>query len=233
MSINIKTLTAIPTPSFHEKADKLLLAIEKQTEYAGKEVYIKSILLSDGYCVNDEEQTEIYMYMKTIGYIEFVVSGTFKIAPNGWARLEEIKELNPDSEQCFVAMWFDDSMKDIYYNTITPAIEDAGYRPHRVDQREHAEKIDDEIIAQIRRSRFIIADFTGHRGGVYYEAGFAQGLGLEVIWTCNIAHENKLHFDIRQYNCIIWNNDDLEDFRKRLTFRIESIFGKGTYKRPE
>ncbi|MFC1886373.1 hypothetical protein ACFLZM_04890, partial [Thermodesulfobacteriota bacterium] len=68
-------------------------------------------------------------------------------------------------------------------------------------------KIDDEIIAQIRRSRFIVADFTGHRGGVYYEAGFAKGLGLEVIWTCNKNDIDKLHFDIRQYNCIDWDWD--------------------------
>ncbi len=32
--------------------------------------------------------------------------------------------------------------------------------------------------------RFMIADFTGHRGGVYFEAGFAHGLGIPVIWTC-------------------------------------------------
>ena len=41
-------------------------------------------------------------------------------------------------------------------------------------------KIDDEIVAEIRRSKFIIADFShgsdGARGGVYFEAGFAHGL---------------------------------------------------------
>ena len=53
--------------------------------------------------------------------------------------------------------------------------------------------IDDEIIAEIRRSWFVVADFTcgtvPHegkevaipRGGVYYEAGFAQGLNVPLI----------------------------------------------------
>ena len=36
---------------------------------------------------------------------------------------------------------------------------------------EHINRIGDEIISQIRRSKFLIADFTGHRGGVYFEAG--------------------------------------------------------------
>jgi len=30
----------------------------------------------------------------------------------------------------------------------------------------------------------MICDLTGYRGGVYFEAGFAYGLGLEVIYTC-------------------------------------------------
>lgn len=126
-------------------------------------------------------------------------------------------------------MWFDDKMKQIYDEAFTKAIREAGYKPHRVDQREYNDKIDDEIIAQIRRSRFIVGDFTGHRGGVYYETGFAKGLGLEVIFTCRKDEIDKLHFDIRQYNCIDWETDHLIEFTKRLTNRIESVLGHGTY----
>ena len=32
--------------------------------------------------------------------------------------------------------------------------------PVRIDQKERLNKIDDEIIAEIRRSRFLVADFT-------------------------------------------------------------------------
>ena len=126
-------------------------------------------------------------------------------------------------------MWFSDEMKHIYESSISLGVLEAGYRPHRVDQREHNEKIDDEIIAQIRRSRFVLADFTGHRGGVYFEAGFAKGLNLDVIWTCREDEMDKLHFDIRQYNCIPWNPDNLSDLKKRITNRIEAVFGHGPY----
>ena len=34
--------------------------------------------------------------------------------------------------------------------------------------------IPSEIISEIKRSKFMIADLTGYRGGVYYEAGFAS-----------------------------------------------------------
>jgi len=70
---------------------------------------------------------------------------------------------------------------------------------------EHINKIGDEIISQIRRSKFLIADFTGHRGGVYFEAGLAMGLGLLVFWTCRRDDLDKLHFDIRsEVQCPLW-----------------------------
>lgn len=125
-------------------------------------------------------------------------------------------------------MWFGDNMTQVYNEAIAPAIEAAGYTPVRIDKTEHNQKIDDEIIAQIRRSKFVVADFTKHRGGVYYEAGFAQGLGLQVIWTCREDDINDLHFDTRQYNHILWNNQELPKFKDALHFRIESILGRGT-----
>jgi hypothetical protein len=94
-----------------------------------------------------------------------------------------------------------------------------------IPNKEHANKIDDEIIAEIRRSAFLVADFTGHRQNVYFETGFAIGLGLQVIWTCRKDHIPELHFDIRQYNCIDW--EDEAQLARRLQRRIEAILGRG------
>jgi len=187
--------------------------------------------------MNKEELFEIIDYLATTFRILVSENGNgsekqFKIAPAGWEHLESLKGTNIESNQGFVAMWFDDRMQNVYDTAISLGVLNAGYKPHRVDQREHNNKIDDEIIAQIRRSRFVVADFTGHRGGVYYEAGFSQGIGLEVIWTCEKKDIKNLHFDIRQYNCIPWENDALNDFEKKLTFRIESVLGQGNYRIP-
>ena len=57
-------------------------------------------------------------------------------------------------------MWFDESMDQAFEVGIEPAIEEAGYKPLRIDRKEHVNKIDDEIIAELRRSRFVVADFT-------------------------------------------------------------------------
>jgi nucleoside 2-deoxyribosyltransferase len=102
------------------------------------------------------------------------------------------------SIQGFVAMWFTFSMEDVYEKGFSPAIRDSGYQPMRIDRKEHVNKIDDEIIAEIRRSRFLVADFTSEpnqpRGGVYFEAGFALGLNIPVIWTCREDLVGQLHF---------------------------------------
>lgn len=234
---NLRNLRQLKTPSFHERADKILLKLERTTTYAGECIQRDKSWISWGWCLNDDELNEIIDYLKSSTQRISPDSETlgryhaYKITADGWEHLEELKQINAESEQGFVAIWFDDSMQEVYDKVIAPAIYEAGYRPHRVDQREHNNKIDDEIIAEIRRSRFILADFTGHRGGVYYEAGFAKGLGLEVFWTCRKDEIDKLHFDIRQYNCIDWEEDKLEEFKRRITYRIESVVGQGTYRK--
>ena len=115
----------------------------------------------------------------------------------------------------------------------------AGYISVRIDKKDHLEKIDDKIIAEIRRSKFLVVDLTegapvttkdgatkgGTRGSVYYEAGFAYGLDIPVIYTRRRASHNKVPFDIRQYACIFW--DTPEELKSKLAQRISARFGDG------
>ena len=174
-----------------------------------------------------EEQGWITIdYQRNIHTVDNVLDVTVKVP--GYRRIEAL-ETNPDSSQCFVAMWFGDEMDKAYENGIRPAIEATGYSPVRIDRQEFNGKIDDEIVAKIRRSRFLVADFTqgedGARGGVYYEAGFAHGLDLQVIFTCRKDMIDKAHFDTRQFNHIVWENSD--DLREQLKNRIGSVLGDG------
>lgn len=112
-----------------------------------------------------------------------------------------------------------------YKKGFQEAIHAAGYAPLRIDLKEHNGKICDVIIAEIRKSRFIVADFTNHRGGVYFEAGYALGLGLPVIWTCRDDDKDGLHFDTRQYNHILWTDES--DLFEKLRRRIEATIPLG------
>jgi hypothetical protein len=138
----------------------------------------------------------------------------------GWKQVQPLQRPGGLPGRCFVAMWFSEETRAAYAEGIEPAISDAGFKPIRIDQKEHNNEIPDEIIAEIRNSEFMVADFTGQRAGVYYEAGFAMGLGRRVIWSCRKDHIDKLHFDTNHKNHIDWQTP--EELRKRLYARIRS-----------
>jgi nucleoside 2-deoxyribosyltransferase len=147
-------------------------------------------------------------------------SATFRLTPEGWRRLAELKKDARVSNKAFVAMWFDRSLNDAWEEGIKPALEATGYNPVRIDLKEHNDKICDQIVAEIRKSGLLVADFTGNRGGVYFEAGFGLGLGIPVIWMCREGELKSVHFDTRQYNHIAWKNP--ADLKERLVHRIEA-----------
>jgi len=167
---------------------------------------------------------------------------SFKISPKGWDYLEHGSP-NVESAKVFVAMSFNaenPKLLELYQFGIEKGLEEAGYEAIRVDRNKHLNLIDDEIMAGIRKSRFIVADLTDQRQGVYFEAGFAKGLGLKVVWTCEKQEaEGKIkgkepHFDVNHYPILAWeeSDDKFAVFRKRLQELVEANYGKGKFKRP-
>ena len=158
-----------------------------------------------------------------------------RVTVTGHVRLAELEAAYTPSARAFIAMWFDDTMSEAWEQGIAPAVRDAGYEPVRIDRKEHVNKIDDEIVAEIRRARFVVADFThgdsGARGGVYYEAGFAQGLGIPVIFCCRTDRLEEVHFDTRQYNHIVWETPG--ELREQLAKRIAAVLGDGPNPPPD
>lgn len=75
-------------------------------------------------------------------------------------------------------------------------------------------------MAGIRDAEFTVADFTGNRGGVYYEAGFARGLGRPVIYCCQESEMEKVHFDTKIISHVTWK--DSAELRKKLADRINA-----------
>lgn len=179
---------------------------------------------------DENDYRELFSLIVQAGYISDKGIQEEYLSLTGFQKMEEFEKEVTNSKQAFVAMWFDPSLNDSYESAIEPAIREAGYEPRIIRKVEHNNKIDDEIIAEIRRSKFVIADFTCGfskegseaiaRGGVYYEAGFAQGLGLPVIWTCREDIINHVHFDTRQYNHIVWK--DAADLKEKLLNRIRA-----------
>ena len=166
-------------------------------------------------------------YLGEAGLLELERYGhnPYRITLQGWQHLERLRQTTPQAAQAFVAMWFGDSMREVWDTGFRAGLVDAGYVPVRIDEVAHNAKICDRILAEIRRSGLVVADFTGGRGGVYFEAGFAMGLGIPVIWTCRADDIDGLHFDTQQYNHVVWTSAD--DLRLKLADRIVATLGPG------
>jgi nucleoside 2-deoxyribosyltransferase len=124
-----------------------------------------------------------------------------------------------------MAFHFTEEMKKEFELTIKRAVFDSSegkLEAVRVSSSttDHDAKIDDELIGMIKSSKAVIADFTGNRTAVYYEAGFAMGLGIPVIWTCKKADVDNLSFDTRQYPHIIWENE--KDLYSQVLNRLKA-----------
>ena len=229
----------------HERADRLLKLLVERTNQIGDSIApVRAASMGDyqwfvcsestnsanwgGKIALDDVSEIAYLikYLAENGWIEG--RGQVRVTVAGFSQIAH-EDANSDATQAFVAMWFDSKMSAAYELGIKPAILESGYESMRIDQKEHANRIDDEIIAEIRRSRFLVADFTqgddGARGGVYYEAGFAFGLGIPVIYTCHEGSINQLAFDTRQYNHLLWNTP--EGLRADLRNRIAAVIGDG------
>lgn len=206
-----------------EAIDRILQYVYKNSKTAASFVPLEDKDYPIAYAKDIDEFDFFKNQAVDLGYLNETPGkgpDTFRLTLKGWERIDELRKKVKESRQAFVAMWFNDDLNDAFDKGFKPALEETGYKPVRIDHVEHNEKIDDKIIAEIRKSGLLIADFTGHRGGVYFEAGFALGLGIPVVWTCREDHLQELHFDTRQYSHIVWTTP--EDLKEKLRNRIEA-----------
>jgi hypothetical protein len=96
----------------------------------------------------------------------------------------------------FVAMPFHEDMKEVY-SAIKDECSKLGLRARRVDENVSSGFIIREVTELIERAEFIIFDLTHERPNVYYELGYAHGVGNEPLDILLIAKEGTiLYFDI-------------------------------------
>lgn len=239
--ITTDTLKSLPDYSPSDKQLILLRNIERKSKYPGYEVNLVPVFDIPLAWASNMEEFIYYLQSlhdrELLKFQEELLKNRFHrlspistfglpviITASGWDYLDKRAVEIKDKTQVFVAMSFSEEMKPAWDKALKDAIIEAGYKAYRIDVEPHIDRIDTKIITEIKNSRFLVADVTEQKHGVYFEAGYALGLGLPVIWCVRKDHLSKVHFDTRQYNHIVWESE--EELKEQLYNFICANIGK-------
>ncbi|MFZ5781353.1 MAG: hypothetical protein ACOY4R_14270 [Pseudomonadota bacterium] len=142
----------------------------------------------------------------------------------GWRRYEELRVGAPSGRVAFMAMKFGEPDLDVFVSDhLRPAVKSTGFELRRLDDTPKAGLIDDRLRVEIQACRFLIADLTHANNGAYWEAGYAEGLGKPVIYTCKRSEFSKAsHFDTNHHLTVLWETDQLAEAAKNMTNTIRA-----------
>jgi hypothetical protein len=149
----------------------------------------------------------------------------FRLKMSGWARYEMLKRRSIESKKVLMAMKFGDAELDaVVKDCFVPAVARTGFELRTLIQKQPAGLIDDQLRVALRTSRFVVADLTHGNNGAYWEAGFAEGLGRPVIYTCRKSEWKKsaTHFDTNHLVTVIWDPADLDAAAEQLVATIRA-----------
>lgn len=137
-----------------------------------------------------------------------------------------VEQMEVQAGYVFIAMPINPD--DAQLEDVLDAIKDAASRcsllAERVDEVHSSERITDRILESIRKAEFVVADLTGARPNVFYEAGYAQGLGKTPIY---IARDGtKLEFDLKDYPIIFFRG--MRDLKEKLSQRLQALAQRRT-----
>lgn len=229
--------------NFAEKIDKILLYFDSKTKFIGEKVYYDRITLKDIYFIdafNLKREDFIYdKHLSQINYYNYFLKENdfitvyepnlmyqkywkheveIQLNPKGLARIDELQKNQINNKNVFVAMKFGEETKELR-ERVKEGLK--GFSVRIMDEIEHNHQIVPEMLYEIRNSRFVIAELSHHNNGAYYEAGYALGLGKEVIHICDKKElKSGLHFDVAQVNTIVY--DSIDEIPEKLRKRIEA-----------
>jgi hypothetical protein len=231
-------LKKIPNFSLEDRLEKIVDWTFRKTNWFGEKISVyPKVDYTLGYCENEEE----FIHMLKVSGLEvsqnhaqkhdeqvtqefFTNKGPewqISLTREIWKQRETIRG---DSRQVFIAFKFDDQDNlglEKIMSSIAKVIRKLNLKPvHLKSHPPNADqKIGDKIIAEIRACRFLISECSYPNPNVFYEAGFARGLGRPVIYVCHADKTQELPFDTRQFRHLIWKSQDekeLKVFRQDL-----------------
>lgn len=197
-------------PSLEQQIDNLILFLGEFTGTPGKTALFKTLRVSAIIGSEVESATAFvvaHVCKEALLEVEWPPNFTidsFKASLTfmGWKYYSNLLRGKTKSKNAFMAMPFGDpGLDEIVEKTFKPAVKATGFTLIRADDVPKAGLIDDHIRVMIRTSRFVLADLSHDNSGAYWEAGYAEGLGKPVIYTCEKSkfESQQTHFDTNHH----------------------------------
>ena len=218
------------------KGDYLMKYLRRRSKTLADTVTFTPNELAVCFCANRNELLFCLRYLTDKGWIEEDLSGknktgkdssmSYRLTPAGWLALDTPAHLDPPL--AVISLLSGTDTEAPWTSGFSAGVTAVGYTAVRLENREHANKITDDLIVDLRRSTCVVADLTGQSPLSFFAGGFAAGLGKPVFWTCeaNEARDKRLWLETRQYIVTPWTREQPEVFAHCLAQRIEAGLGR-------
>jgi hypothetical protein len=231
----IKAILKNPLPNVAKQADNLVLWFAQNVPQ-GKRIFVQpSTHQSIVGATSPEGFGLILKKLLNRGFLDGHISATMResdrgnlaLSFDGWQYYEQLKKGAIDSRTAFMAMEYGDPELDgIVDNYFKDAVKKTGFELFRLTEKPKAGSIDDRLRVEIRNSRFLLADLTHSNAGAYWEAGYAEGLGKPVIYTCRKeifdSEKTKPHFDTNHHLTVVWDSSNMQEAVEMLKATIRA-----------
>jgi hypothetical protein len=132
-----------------------------------------------------------------------------------------VVEIEVQQNYAFVAMPIDKDDHQLVdvLEAIKAGAKECGITAERIDEDERNDPITDRMLEAIGKAEFVIVDLTRERPNVFFEAGYAHGLGKVPVY---VAREGtSLQFDVKDYPVIFFKN--MKELREGIARRLRAI----------
>lgn len=224
-------------PDAFQQYENLIVSLGSNLEYAGQTV---SITFQNFQAIIGAAGPDGYSWVAKQAALRGLIDGIESqsmgvpftmidatLTLEGWEAYHAFTTSARRSKTAFMAMKFDaPELSKLVADYFKPAVAATGFALRRLDDDQPAGLIDDQMRTRIRTSRFLVCDLTHDNRGAYWESGFAEGLGLPVIYTCEKSKFDQVstHFDTNHLVTVPWDLDSPQEATRRMKATIRATF---------
>jgi hypothetical protein len=139
--------------------------------------------------------------------------------------------IDADEKLVFTPMHYEEKRNKIYNDIIKPTVESKQLRCERADNLKTNNAIIRDIVENICRSRFMIADISDYNSNVVYEIRIAHAMKKEIIMIYEVTeNQPDFPFDIRHIRELgyIYDPSGGKKLKRDLDSTIDYVLSKTT-----